>query len=164
MKILTANPPILDKTRELCSAIAQSPLFAELQGRVERFLDDDDSRNQYREVHLMGEQLHQKQHAGMELGSEEIRAFETARDDLFANPVASAFLDARGQLERLQQEIGKFLGLTLELGRVPTDDDLADAGGCCGGGGCGCHDGEEDDEVAASGCCGGGGGGGCGCH
>jgi len=41
--------------------------------------------------------------------------------------------------------VGRFVGMTLELGRVPTDEDIAQAsgGGCCGGGGgegggCGC--------------------------
>lgn len=168
MTILNSDPTILAKTKELCAAIAHSALFAELQGRVERFLDDDDSRNQYREVHVMGDQLHQKQHAGMELDADEIRMFETSRDELLANPVASDFLDARNQLEMLQQQVAKYLGLTLELGRVPTDDDLAESSGCCGGGGggCGCHEGDEHGEhqhADGEGCCGGGGKGGC-CH
>jgi len=170
MPLLTDDSPILAKTKELCAEIAGSPLFADLQSRIERFLEDDQARDQYRDVHLMGEQLHQKQHAGIELGAPEIGAFESARDELFANPVATDFMNARQQLEKLQKEIGKYLGLTLELGRVPTADDLAETGGCCGGGGggCGCHDEDDGHQHGDEGCCGGGGGsgggGGCGCH
>ncbi len=172
MPLLTDDSPILAKTKELCAEIAGSPMFLELQSRVERFLNDEASREQYREVHQLGEQLHQKQHAGIELGTSEIRAFETARDALFGNPVATDFMEAQHKLEKLQKEVGRYLGLTLELGRVPTADDVAEAGGCCGGGGggCGCHDGEdhghEHGHDHGGECCGGqgGGGGGCGCH
>lgn len=169
MSILTDDSPILTKTKELCAEIAGSPMFAELQTRVERFLGDEASRNQYREVHQMGEQLHQKQHAGIELAATEIQAFESGRDALFGNPIATEFMESQQKLEKIQKEIGKYVSMTLELGRVPTADDLAE-GGCCGGGGggCGCHD--EDGsgrEHGDDGCCGGngsGGGGGCGGH
>ena len=113
----------------------------------------------------MGEQLHQKQHAGLELGTAEIKAFEAARDALFDNPVACEFMDAQRELDTLRKEITKYVGMTLELGRVPTAEDLVETGGgCCGGGGgggcCGGgggHDGEDDHGRSH-------GGGGCGCH
>jgi hypothetical protein len=57
------------------------------------------------------------------------------------NDVASAFLDAQGELEAMQRTIGKYITMTLELGRVPTEAELAESeGGCCGGsgGGGGC--------------------------
>ena len=67
----------------------------------------------------------------------EIREFEAAREALFENEVAREFLAAQQELERLQKEIGKYVSMTLELGRVPTAEDIAEAsgGGCCGGGG-----------------------------
>jgi cell fate (sporulation/competence/biofilm development) regulator YlbF (YheA/YmcA/DUF963 family) len=162
MTLLAEDSAIITKTKELCAEIAGSPLFTELQSKIETFLSDDAARNQYRSVHEMGEQLHQKQHAGIELGGAEIRAFETARDALFASPVACDFMNAQRTLEKLQKEIGKYVGMTLELGRVPTADDLAESGGCCGGGGggCGCHDEDDHDHDHGHGC----GNGGCGCH
>ena len=146
MTLLAEESTIITKTKELCAEIAGSPVFTELQAKIECFLSDDAARTQYQSVHEMGEQLHQKQHAGLELGGAEIKAFETARDALFANPVACDFMDAQHKLEKLQKQIGKYVSMTLELGRVPTADDLAESGGCCGGGGggCGCHD--EDDH------------------
>ncbi|WP_193211674.1 YlbF family regulator [Luteolibacter marinus] len=140
MTLLEEKSAVLTKTRELCAAIAADERFAKLQKDVERFLEDDTARLMYQTVHQRGEELHQKQHAGVQLAPSEIREFESARDELMNNEVASGFLDAQGELEALQKTIGKYVNLTLELGRVPTDEDLAEAqgGGCCGGGGCGC--------------------------
>jgi cell fate (sporulation/competence/biofilm development) regulator YlbF (YheA/YmcA/DUF963 family) len=139
MSIIAEDSAVIVKTRELCAQIASDPDFLKLQASVERFLSDDSARLQYQSVHERGEELHHKQHAGVQLGAAEIREFESAREALFQNEVARDFLAAQQELERLQKEIGKYVGMTLELGRVPTADDIAEAsGGCCSGGGCGC--------------------------
>ena len=145
MSIIAEDSAVLAKTRELCAHIASDSVFLKLQEDVERFLNDDAARLQYQSVHERGEELHQKQHAGIQLGAAEIRDFEAARAALLENAVAQDFLAAQQELDQLQKEIRKYVSLTLELGHVPTADDLAEAsgGGCCGGGG--------------------GGGGGCGC-
>jgi cell fate (sporulation/competence/biofilm development) regulator YlbF (YheA/YmcA/DUF963 family) len=137
MSIVAENSTVIVKTRELCAHIASDPTFIQLQSNVERFLNDDSARLQYQSVHERGEELHQKQHAGIQLGAAEIREFEAAREALFDNEVAREFLAAQQELEKLQKEIGKYVGMTLELGRVPSSDDIAQAsgGGCCGGGG-----------------------------
>jgi cell fate (sporulation/competence/biofilm development) regulator YlbF (YheA/YmcA/DUF963 family) len=168
MTLLADDSAIITKAKELCAEIAGSPLVTDLQAKIECFLSDDQARNQYKNVHEMGEQLHQKQHAGLELSAAEIKSFETARDALFASPVACDFMEAQHKLEKIQKEIGKYVSMTLELGRVPTADDLAESGGCCGGGGgCGCHDEDDHDhdhghshEHGQGGC----GNGGCGCR
>ncbi|WP_367872281.1 YlbF family regulator [Luteolibacter sp. Populi] len=140
MTLLTETSSVMDKTRELCAAIAADAHFSKLQKDVERFLDDDGARLMYQTVHERGEELHHKQHAGVKLAPAEIREFEAARDELMRNEVASAFLGAQGELEALQTTIGKYVSMTLELGHVPTEKDIAESekGGCCGGGGCGC--------------------------
>lgn len=143
MSMLADDSALMTKTKELCAQIVAEPRYQELQQTVERFLDDDAARLQYQSVHERGEELHHKQHAGVELGSAEIREFEAARDALFKNEVARGFLEAQRELEMIQQVVGKYVGMTLELGRVPSSDDFAEAdSGCCGGhdgGGCGCH-------------------------
>jgi cell fate (sporulation/competence/biofilm development) regulator YlbF (YheA/YmcA/DUF963 family) len=137
--LLAEDSAVISKTKELCAQIASDPSFLKLQANVERFLSDDSARLQYQSVHERGEELHHKQHAGVELGASEIREFESARDALFENEVARDFLAAQRELETLQKEIGKYIGSTIELGRVPTAEDLEDKGGCCGGsGGGGC--------------------------
>ncbi len=140
MSIVLEESPVIEKTKELCAQIASDPSFLKLHACVETFLEDDASRLQYQSVHEKGEELHHKQHAGVELGATEIRDFETAREALLENPVARKFLSAQRELEALQKEIVKYIGATIELGRVPTDEDLASSGGCCGGnsGGGGC--------------------------
>jgi len=79
------------------------------------------------------------QQSGVELGATEIKDFETTRDALFENKLAADFMDAQRSLEGIQKEISQYVGMTLELGRVPTDEEIAEAqnagGGCCGGGG-----------------------------
>jgi cell fate (sporulation/competence/biofilm development) regulator YlbF (YheA/YmcA/DUF963 family) len=138
MSILAEDSAVIVKTRELCAQIASDPKFLSLQENIERFLSDDGARLQYQSVHERGEELHHKQHAGIQLDALEIREFETAREVLFDNEVAREFLTAREELEKLQKEISKYVGMTLELGRVPTSEDLSESNGCCSSGGCGC--------------------------
>lgn len=139
MSVLAEKTSITSKTKELCAAIAEDEQFIKLQADVERFLSDDSAKLQYQSVHEKGEELHNKQHAGVELGAAEIKAFEDARDALFENKVAAEFMDAQRTLETMQKDIGKYVSMTLELGRVPTDDEVEEAknggGGCCGGSG-----------------------------
>ena len=144
MTMLAERTSIISKTKELCEQIAADEKFIKLQADVERFLADDSAKLQYQSVHEKGEELHNKQHAGVELSSTEIKAFEDARDALFDNKIAADFMDAQRTLETMQKEIGKFVGMTMELGRVPTDEEIEESnnsgGGCCGGsgGGGGC--------------------------
>ncbi|MGJ8695050.1 MAG: YlbF family regulator [Verrucomicrobiaceae bacterium] len=143
MQILENDSAVMSKTRELCEAIVAEPEYQELLGKVERFLNNDEARLSYQSVHERGQELNNKQGAGLELSEAEIGEFETARESLLANPVASEFLQAQQSLETLQMAVSKQVGMTLELGRVPTEEDIAQSqsGGCCGGsggGGCGC--------------------------
>lgn len=139
MSLLADDSSVMTKTRELCAAIAEDAEFAKLLQDVERFLNDDSARMMYQSVHERGEELHQKQHAGIQLGAAEIREFEVARDALMQNEIARSFMHAQGTLETLQRSINKYIGMTMELGRVPTAEDFAEMeDGCCGGGGCGC--------------------------
>ena len=141
MSMLAKESNVILKTRELCDAIAQDIEFLALQGQVERFLEDDAAKLQYQSVHERGEELHQKQHAGVELSDTEVKGFEEAREGLLSNEVARDFMEAQQNLQTLQQTIGKYISKTLELGRVPEAEDMEqsdDGGGCCGGG-CGCH-------------------------
>ena len=88
-----------------------------------------------------GQALQEKQHHGQPLDPTEISAFETDRDQLLKNPVATGFLDAQEEMHELQSTVKKTVAKAIELGRIPTADELAE-GGCCGGGGgggCGCH-------------------------
>jgi len=139
MTMIAKESNVMSKTKELCDAIAQDIEFVTLQGQVERFLADDDAKLKYQSLHERGDELNQKQQAGVELSDKEIQEFEDARESLFSNEVASDFMEAQQGLQTLQKTITKYIGMTLELGRTPTPEDMeqGDGGGCCGGG-CGC--------------------------
>ena len=142
MKILEDSSTVMEKTRELCNTIVGDAEFDILQKDVAAFFSDDEARDGFRKVQEWGDELNQKQQAGLQLTDTEIKEFEVARETLFKNPVATSFLEAQQSLQTLQASIGKYVGMTLELGRVPTSEDFAAQNeGCCGGGGgggCGC--------------------------
>lgn len=143
MKLLEDDSAVMTKTRDLCETIAADGDYQALLEKVEKFLGDDEARLSYQSVHQQGQDLNQKQQAGLQLAESEVAEFENARTRLLENPVASDFLEAQQALETLQSSVSRLVGMTLELGRVPTPEDIAQAsgGGCCGGsggGGCGC--------------------------
>ena len=138
MTMLADNSPVMGKTKELCSAIADDPEYRSLMEKVERFMEDDAAKLQFQSVQERSQELGQKQQSGLELSVGEVEDFENAREALMENSVAREFMDAQQILQSVQTAIGKYVGMTLELGRVPAEEDLADQGGCCSEGGCGC--------------------------
>ena len=136
MTIQTEENAILQKTKELCHAIVTQPEMVSIRRRIDSFMADATARGQYETVAGKGQALHEKQHRGQTLDNAEISDFEKHRDALMNNPVARGFLDAREELHEIQHSIQKYVSKTLELGRVPTADDLEDH--ACGDG-CGCH-------------------------
>ena len=136
MKLLEDDSAVMTKARDLCETIAGDAEYQTLMNKVETFLGDDEARMTYQAVQQQGQELNQKQQAGLQLAESEIAEFESARTQLLENPVASDFLEAQQSLDTLQTSVSRLVGMTLELGRVPTAEDIAQAsgGGCCGGG------------------------------
>lgn len=97
---------------------------------------DERAREQYDELMAKGQALQQKQQMSQPLTGPEINDFEQHRDALLNNTVAREFLDAQEELHQVQETIHTYVNKTLELGRMPTEEDLS-GGGC--GHGCGCH-------------------------
>ena len=126
------------KTRELCEAIIEHLDTGGIKRRIETFLADAGTRGQYETLMNKGQALQEKQHGGQALDPGEISAFEKDRDALLQNPVAAGFLDAQEEMHELQHTVQKQVGKTIELGRIPTPDELNGGGSC--GHGCGCHD------------------------
>ena len=135
MQTAIDETPVIRKTKELCQAILDQPNMRNIRQRIDAFLGDEQARAQYDGLMTKGQELEQKQQISA-LSREEINAFEQQREALFNNPVARGFLDAQRELHDVQESIHKYVNKTLELGRMPTDEDL-NGGGC--GHGCGCH-------------------------
>ena len=125
------------KTNELCEAILEQLKAGGIRQRIDTFLADATARGQYESLMSKGQALQEKQHHGQTLEPAEISAFEKDRDALLKNPVASGFLDAQEEMHDLQHSVQKFVAKTIELGRLPSAEDLESS---CGHGGCGCHD------------------------
>jgi cell fate (sporulation/competence/biofilm development) regulator YlbF (YheA/YmcA/DUF963 family) len=124
------------KTTELCHAILEEIQSGGIRQRIDTFLADTSARGQYESLMSRGQTLQDRQHGGQALDPAEIAAFEKDRDALLKNPVAASFLDAQEEMHEIQHVVKKMVGKEIELGRIPTAEDLAE-GGC--GNGCGCH-------------------------
>jgi cell fate (sporulation/competence/biofilm development) regulator YlbF (YheA/YmcA/DUF963 family) len=127
---------IEEKTKELCQTIIAQPEMISIRSRIDAFMADNGARGQYETLMTKGQALHEKQHNGQPLAAAEISDFESSREALLKNPVASGFLDAQEELQGVQKTIQKLVSKTLEMGRVPTEAELEE--GSCGEG-CGCH-------------------------
>jgi cell fate (sporulation/competence/biofilm development) regulator YlbF (YheA/YmcA/DUF963 family) len=132
---MTAQSTVLEKTRELCQAILDEPNMSSIRQRMDAFMSDDKARSLYDDLVTKGQALQQKQQLSMPVSGDEVSEFEQHRTALFANPVAQGFLDAQEELHKLQESVQQYVSKTLELGRLPTEEDLS--GGSCGHG-CGC--------------------------
>jgi len=136
MTTLTETSAVTEKTKELCQTILDDPAVGSIRQRIDAFMADEQARGQYETVMSKGQALNQKQQQSLPLSGEEITDFEKHRDALMGNPVARGFLDAQEEAQQIQQSIQEHVAKTLELGRLPTEEDLG--GGSCGHG-CGCH-------------------------
>lgn len=126
---------VVEKTRELCSTILAQPGMGSIRKNIDNFMADDKSRADYESLMAKGQALHEKQHRSLPLSGEEIGEFEKHRETVLNNPVARGFLDAQEALHHLQESIQTQISKTLELGRLPSAEDLE---GSCGHG-CGCN-------------------------
>lgn len=143
MSVTVEHSSIVEKTKELCEFIINDEGYKSHLDTVETFLNDDAARLLYQSVHERSEELRNKQQSGVELGEAEIEAFKEVRNQMEENSVVMDFLDAQDALQSMQMTVSQYVGMSLELGRVPTPEDIesAQGGGCCGGsggGGCGC--------------------------
>jgi cell fate (sporulation/competence/biofilm development) regulator YlbF (YheA/YmcA/DUF963 family) len=136
MQTTIEESPVIQKTKELCQAILDQPGMQSIRQRIDAFMGDDRTRTQYDALMSKAQLLQEKQRAALTISPEEEKGFETDRDALMKNPVARGFLDAQEELHDVQKSIHQYVDKTLELGHIPTEEDLG-GGGC--GHGCGCH-------------------------
>ena len=135
METMTENSTVLIKTKELCQAILEEPNMSSIRQRMDAFMGDEEARSLYDGLVTKGQALQQKQQLSMPVSGEEVADFEQHRTALFNNPIAQGFLDAQEQLHKVQESVQQYVSKTLELGRLPTDEEIN--GGSCGHG-CGC--------------------------
>ena len=125
---------IVTKTRELCETILREPAFDDCRRSVDAFLTDDAARALYQELNEKGEALQHKQQNGQPLSDAEVDEFERRREEFFRNPVARGFVEARQQMNQVQEKVTHYVNKTFELGRLPEPEDFSSCGH-----GCNCH-------------------------
>ena len=128
---------IEEKIQELCAAIVADDEVQEARAQAEAFLADEDAVGIYRQVARAGRELEQKQQRGIELGDDEIEAFNVLQEKAEAHPAIQSFQTAQQTLQDVAELIQAYVSKTLEKGRVPTEEEVFPKGGC--GEGCGCH-------------------------
>lgn len=132
MQTVIEDSALVAKTKELCQVILDQAEYQDAQQRVRAFLADEDAKARYQAVVEKGELLNHKQHNGIPLTPEEIAEFEESRAALLDHPVTRGFLDAQVQMHKLQQTVQHYVTRTLELGRVPGEEDFSSCGHGCG--------------------------------
>src|SRR5580658_3008698 len=117
------------KTNELCEAILEQMQTAGIRKRIDTFMADNRARGQYEALMTKGQALQEKQHHGQTLDAAEIATFESERDALLKNPVATSFLDAQEEMHEIEKSVKRTVAKTIELGRIPLADELSE-GSC----------------------------------
>jgi len=116
--------------------LLDEPGMQALRQRIDDFMADEQTRSQYDGLIAKGQALQEKQQQSQPLSGEEISEFEQQRDSLLKNPVARGFLDAQQELHQVRESIQKYVSKTIELGRLPSEEELDS--GCRGDHSCGC--------------------------
>lgn len=129
--------PIVAKLVELCQTIVEDARFVSIRERIELFLTDENTRQQYEALNNKGMMLHSKQQRGIPLTDEEIDDFERDREALLNNPIAIGFIEAQQEMSEIKNLVNQYISRTFELGRAPTAEDFSGCDSGCGGG-CSC--------------------------
>src|SRR5215831_5274043 len=130
MDTMTQEDQIAQKTKELCQAILDQPNMRSARQRIQTFVADEKSRAQYEGLVAKGQALQQKQQRSQPLTGEEISQFEKEREALMNNPVARGFLDAQEEMHQVHESVNHYVTKTLELGRLPTVEEMGEGGSC----------------------------------
>ncbi len=136
MQTTLEETALIQKTKELCQTILEQPEFQTIRRRLDTFSTNDEAQNLFQSLNEKGEFLNHRQQQGVTLTSDEIADYEKDRETFLKNPVATGFLDAQREMQKIQESVGQYVSKTFELGRVPEPEDFQ--GGSCGAG-CGCH-------------------------
>lgn len=155
------NSEVQELTTKLCNALASDQKIISAKARIGLFFQNADATKLFQEVNTYGEELRNKHLAGMPPTEEEIAKFDELRKAVVENDLARGFLEARQQIDEILGTINQFLGMSIDLGRAPSPEEVEEArkqamsascscgGDCegdCGddcdckkGGECGCH-------------------------
>ncbi len=143
MNKTSLSPELVELAQQLSAAFAASQQVTSAKARIGLFYQNQEATDMFRKVQECGEGLREKQMSGMAPSEDEIAQFDELRQAVVANEFCTGFLESRQQIEELLGTVNQYLCLSIDLGRAPTDEEVANAmqqqmqasnGGC----GCGC--------------------------
>ena len=134
---LAETQTIEDKARELCQFVLDQPEFCDSWNRIEAFLADPTAQGLYRDWQEASREIALREREGLPLTDQDLIAVESRKEAVLGNSVALGFAESEDALNGIFGTVTRLLQKTLQLGRVPTAEDLSE-GSCCGGG-CGCQ-------------------------
>ncbi|MBI5772365.1 MAG: YlbF family regulator [Verrucomicrobia bacterium] len=130
MSSAAQSPHVLKQARELCRVLAAHAGFAETRRKFDEFMANAELRMRYHIAGERGRLLEMKQAGGLELTDQELAEYHAERDTLMQEPLVRGFQEAQAEMSRVQELLNRYLTLTYELGRAPTDEEVL--GHSCG--------------------------------
>ena len=143
---------LLDATTTLCNALAQSPQIIAAKARIGLFFQNPDATKLFEEVNAYGEELRSKHLAGMPPTEEEIEKFDKLRASVIENELARGFLEARQSVDALLATINQYLGMSIDMGRAPTPEEVEESAKRAASASCSCG-GDCDGDCSCGGDC-----------
>ncbi len=151
------SPDLIDLVQKLAEGFAQNQQIVAAKARIGLFYQNSEATDLFRRVNEYGEKLREKHMAGMEPTADEISQFDGMRQNVIMNPLCAGFLESRQLLDELLSTVNQYLCLSIDLGRSPSDEEVAQAmqqqsscgcGGDCSQESCAC----SDEEGQGCGC------------
>jgi len=130
MSSAAQSPLVLKQVREFCRVLAAHAGFAETRRKFDEFMADGALRFRYNIAGERGRLLEMKQTSGLELTDAELAEYHAERDALMQEPLVRGFQEAQAEMSQVQELLNRYLTLTYELGRAPTDEEVL--GHACG--------------------------------
>ena len=126
------NTPVLNDnlraaTEALCNLLAKDDQVVASKAKIGLFFQNPEATKLFEEVNAYGEELRNKHLAGMPPTEEEISKFDTLRENVVKNDAARGFLEARQTIDELLNTINHYLGMSIDLGRAPTPEEIEEA-------------------------------------
>ena len=123
-----------EKTKDLCEAILEDRKLKAAFSDIESFQTDKGAQEVYAAVAQKEQELGAKQQAGVELTAGEVEDYKKLVSAVEGNEVANGFIEAQQLMHEVQKTVNTWIGMTMELGRVPTEEDFRQSGESCGTG------------------------------
>ena len=126
------NTPVLNDnlraaTEALCNLLAKEDKVVASKAKIGLFFQNPEATKLFEEVNAYGEELRNKHLAGMPPTEEEISKFDALRENVIKNDAARGFLEARQTIDELLNTINHYLGMSIDLGRAPTPEEIEEA-------------------------------------